>query len=287
MAEGMTKPICGLVMPISSIDGCSEAHWAEVQEIISDAITAAGFEPSLVSSADDVGIIQKRIIQNLYDNPVVVVDVSAKNANVMFELGLRLAFDKPTIIVKDDKTAYSFDTAPIEHLGYPRDLRFSQIVEFKEKLATKIIGTHKAATTDKNYTTFLKHFGEFTVAKLDKKEVTTQEFLLAEMRELRLSIERIERRSEEATTKKEKMPRSLHIDSNGVPTRRVIDYIMSNPTLTSMLIQVGPDDDGSGINIRFDPNVGPVDRRHVADDIRSYILALKELGSPVSGGERK
>jgi len=32
----------------------------------------------------------------------------------MFELGLRLAFDKPAIIVKDDNTSYSFDTAPIE-----------------------------------------------------------------------------------------------------------------------------------------------------------------------------
>jgi len=60
----------------------------------------------------------------------------------MFELGLRLAFDKPTIIVKDDKTTYSFDTAPIEHLEYPRDLRFPRMVEFKSRLKEKIKGTH-------------------------------------------------------------------------------------------------------------------------------------------------
>jgi hypothetical protein len=35
---------------------------------------------------------------------------------------MRLAFDRPTIIVKDDLTTYSFDTSPIEHLEYPRDL---------------------------------------------------------------------------------------------------------------------------------------------------------------------
>ncbi len=125
------KPICGVVMPISAIDGCSESHWSDVHEILAEAIYDAGFEANLVSNADDVGIIQKRIIQNLYDNPVVVCDVSGKNPNVMFELGMRLAFDKPTIIVKDDKTSYSFDTSPIEHLEYPRDLRFSRIVEFK------------------------------------------------------------------------------------------------------------------------------------------------------------
>jgi hypothetical protein len=32
------------------------------------------------------------------------------------DMGLRLAFDKPTIIIKDDKTSYAFDTPPIEHL---------------------------------------------------------------------------------------------------------------------------------------------------------------------------
>ncbi len=113
-------------MPISALDGCSEHHWSEVRGILNDAIREAGFEPRLVSVADDSGVIQKRIVHNLYDDPIVVVDVSGKNANVMLELGMRLAFDKPVIIVKDDATTYSFDTAPIEHLPYPRDLRFTR-----------------------------------------------------------------------------------------------------------------------------------------------------------------
>ena len=125
------KPICGIVMPISAIDGCSEKHWEEVKGILTDAIESAGYEANLVSNADDVGIIQKRIVQNLYDNDIVVCDVSCKNANVMFELGLRLAFDKPTIIVSDTDTNYSFDTSVIEHLMYPRDLNYYKIVDFK------------------------------------------------------------------------------------------------------------------------------------------------------------
>ncbi len=85
-------------MPISASDGCQESHWQDVKGILFEAIQAAGFEANLVSDADEVGIIQKRIIQNLYANPVVVCDVSGKNPNVMFELGIRLAFDKPTSI---------------------------------------------------------------------------------------------------------------------------------------------------------------------------------------------
>ena len=183
---------CGIVMPISAMDGCAETHWSDVLEIITEAVESADFEANLVSNADDVGIIHKRIIQNLYDNPIVVCDVSGKNPNVMFELGLRLAFDKPTIIIKDDKTSYSFDTSAIEHLEYPRDLRFSKIVEFKEKLRDKIKATISKSTSDPNYTTFLKHFGEFKVAKLDKKEVSGQEYLLEEMKSLRYSMRRLE-----------------------------------------------------------------------------------------------
>lgn len=185
-------PVCGVVMPISSIDGCTESHWSDVLDILTEAIEEAGFSANLVSNADDVGIIHKRIIQNLYDNPIVVCDVSGKNPNVMFELGLRLAFDKPTVIVKDDRTTYSFDTSAIEHLEYPRDLRFSRIVEFKQKLAEKIKATHTRATSDPTYTTFLKHFGEFKVAKLDQKEVSGQEYILEELRGVRMALRRLE-----------------------------------------------------------------------------------------------
>lgn len=193
MTQNEEKKICGIVMPISTLDGCSEGHWSDVLEIITEAIEEAGFEGNLVSNADDVGIIQKRIIQNLYENPIVVCDVSGKNPNVMFELGMRLAFDKPTIIIKDDKTSYSFDTSPIEHIEYPRDLRFSRIVDFKSKLAEKIKATFDKSTTDTSYTTFLKHFGEFKVAKIEKKEVPGQEFILDELKNIRVGMRRLER----------------------------------------------------------------------------------------------
>ena len=116
---------------------------------------------------------------------MVVCDISAKNPNVMFELGLRLAFDKPTILVKDDKTSYPFDTGSIEHLTYPRDLRFAKIVEFKNLLAEKIKATYQKATTDKNFTTFLRHFGTFKVAEVKTELVSQDQIILEEMKSLR------------------------------------------------------------------------------------------------------
>jgi len=186
------KKICGIIMPISSIDGCNENHWSEVLSIIQDVIRDIDFKPNLVSNADDAGVIHKRIIQNIYENPVVVCDVSANNPNVMFELGMRLAFDKPTIIVKDNKTKYSFDTSSIEHIEYPRDLRFTDIVYFKNKLKEKILNTYDKSQKDPEYSTFLKHFGTFQVAKIDTKEVAGDVLILDEIRSLRHSISRLE-----------------------------------------------------------------------------------------------
>ena len=181
------KPICGIVMPISAIDDCSVAHWEEVKTILFDAISSAGYEANLVSDADDSGVIQKRIVQNLYSNEIVVCDVSCKNPNVMFELGMRLVFDKPTIIVMDDGTNYSFDTGIIEHLTYPRDLSYFKIVKFKETLRDKIKGTiEKAKKPD--YTTFLKNFGQFTVAKIESREGSINEAILSRLDDMSRQI---------------------------------------------------------------------------------------------------
>lgn len=186
------KPKCGIIMPISPIDGCSAEHWEQVKTIISEAITDAGFEPNLVSDAEDSGIIQKRIVQNIYQNEMMVCDVSCKNANVMFELGMRLAFDKPTIIVMDDSTPYSFDTAPIEHLGYPRDLAYFSILKFKQHLSDKIRATYEAAKQPE-YTTFLKHFGEFKAATIAPKEMKFQDMVFERFEELSSQIRNMSR----------------------------------------------------------------------------------------------
>lgn len=186
-----TKSTCGIVMPISSIDSCSAEHWQDVKTILCKAIIDAGYDPKLVSDADDSGVIQKRIVQNLYDNEIVVCDVSCKNSNVMFELGMRLAFDKPTIIVSDEKTSFSFDTGLIEHLMYPRDLNYFKIIDFQMKLTEKIKGTIEASKKP-DYTTFLKNFGEFKVAKIEGKTGDINDAILEKLDILNSRIEKMQ-----------------------------------------------------------------------------------------------
>lgn len=183
---------CGIVMPIAMMDGYPESHWKDVKRIVESAIENAGFEARLVSDADDIGVIHKRIVQNLYDNPMIVCDISGRNPNVMFELGLRLAFDKPTIIIKDEVTPYSFDTSVIEHLSYPKDLRYHDIEIFKENLKDRIKKTYKAYENDpENYSTFLKNYGEFTTPIINEETVSVDRYVLDAIKGLQVSVSRL------------------------------------------------------------------------------------------------
>ena len=245
--EETATEVCGIVMPISTIDGCAETHWTEVRSIITECIENAGFIANLVSNSDEIGVIQKRIIQNLYENPIIVCDVSGKNPNVMFELGLRLAFDRPTVIIKDSSTSYSFDTSPIEHLEYPRDLRYTAINDFKLKLFDKIKSTYAASKADANYSTFLKHFGEFKVAKITTKEVAPQELILDEIKSLRNLVFNIvkDRNVSEQTSRPDWMYSQGRNETPGEPRFWLMIQISKEdlPSLananTKLMIQLG------------------------------------------------
>ncbi|MFA6921651.1 MAG: hypothetical protein WC216_07380 [Gallionella sp.] len=106
---------------------------------------------------------------------------------------MRLAFDKPTVIIKDDKTDYAFDTGIIEHVPYPRDLRFSRIVTFKTSLAEKVLATYRAAINDPTHSTFLKNFGKFQVANLEESIIPADKLVIEMLTDLQLEVSRLRR----------------------------------------------------------------------------------------------
>ncbi|MCY7670255.1 hypothetical protein MH064_02950 [Bacillus altitudinis] len=167
---------CGIIMPIAAMQGYTAEHWIEVKNILIEStkqIDGIKFKAEIVSNSDgEIDVIHKRIIQNLYNADIVICDISGKNPNVLFELGMRLTFDKPTILIKDDNTDFIFDTGVIEHLTYPKDLRFGNIVSFKKELAKRIKLTYEKAIEDNSFSPFLGNFGEFKVPALKQTNVS-------------------------------------------------------------------------------------------------------------------
>jgi hypothetical protein len=157
------QPICGIIMPISAVDpDYSKEHWSRVRAILEKAIGDAGMKPQPVWENQPNDIIQARILRNLYENELVVCDVSARNANVMLELGMRLSTKKPTILVADDETKLPFDTSVIAHSFYQRDLEYTAISRFLSDLTAAIRQLRKDVSQNR-YVSFVENFPIETV----------------------------------------------------------------------------------------------------------------------------
>jgi hypothetical protein len=168
------KNTCGVVMPISLCDGLDAKHWTDVLSIVEAAATHAGFEARLVSDTFESNLIHKEILQNIYKDELIVCDVSGKNPNVFFELGVRMATQKPTVIIKDNKTAYPFDTGPNRYIEYPRDLRHPEMEKFKANLSASMTKTFAQSAEN----SFIGQLGPFQIPDVESSTVPASEIIL-------------------------------------------------------------------------------------------------------------
>ena len=174
------RPVCGMVRPISdmrhlrgeSVVLVPEGHWLTVHGIVEEAAALVGYRLDLVSNSAQPGVIMTDIIQNLAKLDVVVCDVSCQNANVVLELGLRMAFQKAVVLIKDRETDFAFDVSGIRHITYPRLLSYPDIQKFKAELSEAIRASVQAAKDGR--ATYLEQFGYTEVNELGTRDVTTQ-----------------------------------------------------------------------------------------------------------------
>lgn len=192
VVEANTQPItCGLIMPIAANEVGSVEHWLHVRKIITDALNGTGFQVKMVSDSNEVNVIQNNIVTNIYSNDIVICDVSSRNPNVMFELGMRLTFDKPVVIIKDKDTPYSFDVGNIQHLEYPRSLNYVEIQHFQQALKEKTLST-LAASKVQGYSPFLSHYKIQHVSKVETEVVGRDDYLMSAINEIKSMIEKKE-----------------------------------------------------------------------------------------------
>ena len=107
--------LCFVVMPYGRDE--EEQVWFKgwYQEVIEPAIRTAGYEPTLAAATDAPSLITDEIRSHLAKDPMVVVDLGGvkqeddPNPNVMYELGLRHAFDLPHVIMSWKDQYLPFD----------------------------------------------------------------------------------------------------------------------------------------------------------------------------------
>ncbi len=156
LAEGYTqdakapekKPVCFVIMPISDVPGYEPDHFSRVYEyLLKPAIENAGYRARRADDENKTDYIVIGIIQQLVVADMVLCDLSARNPNVMYELGIRHAFNKPVTLIKDRKTANIFDIQGLRYTEYSDSLR-ADLVENELSGITKALRKTAEANSD-------------------------------------------------------------------------------------------------------------------------------------------
>lgn len=187
------RPICGIIMPISGSDGIyTDSHWARVRLVLEGAIQNAGMKPQAVWEEQSNDVIHARILKNIYENFIVICDVSSRNPNVMLELGMRLSTKKPTVLVADRETTLPFDTSIIGHVFYPRDLEYTETSKFVTTLSATVSELRRQADAG-SYVSFVENFTFETVVPTEVS-VSVSDYHLERLNEIGNAVNRIEER---------------------------------------------------------------------------------------------
>jgi hypothetical protein len=138
-------PNCFIVMPITTPDNALAAyrgdteHFRHVLDVLfAPAVAEIGYAlwPPSAKGSD---LIHDQIVKQLETADLVLCDMSALNANVFFELGIRTALDKPVSLVKDDvTTSIPFDAAVLNYYTYSAALNAWSLKDDVSKLATHL-----------------------------------------------------------------------------------------------------------------------------------------------------
>lgn len=139
---------CFIIMPVTDPEGYDKGHFKKVYEdIFKIACEKAGFNPIRSDEVKQTNLIHLDILQKLIDSPMAICDLSNRNPNVLFELGLRQAFDKPTVLVQEVGTPKIFDISPLRYSEYRKELKYREVLEDQRFIADALIATKDA--TDK------------------------------------------------------------------------------------------------------------------------------------------
>ena len=95
-----TAKTCYVIMPFSKTKTCTEDEWTDIFEsIIKPAVEGGGLGYRCLRSEATTGNIIKKVVNSLYQANVVVADLTDRNPNVFYELGVRHTLKNRTIII--------------------------------------------------------------------------------------------------------------------------------------------------------------------------------------------
>lgn len=196
-------------MPISDPLGYEKGHFERVyKHLIKPACEEAGLTPLRADEVKNTNFIILDILKRVVTADIVICDLSARNPNVLYELGIRQAFDLPVVLIKDRQTDRIFDIQGVRTVDYNESLRIDSVsrdINILVKAISETLDKH-----DKDGSSLIR------LLSLSSAELQPQDNLSQETSVILTALGDISDRLS-------MLERMNHTEKNMVTTRKVID----------------------------------------------------------------
>lgn len=117
--DNIVKKKCFVIMPFSTTKNCTSDEWEDIFEnMIKPAVEKSGYNYSCHKTSLMMGNIIVDILDNLNRSDLVIADLTDRNPNVFYELGVRHALRDSTILITQEIEDIPFDLRPYALIAY-------------------------------------------------------------------------------------------------------------------------------------------------------------------------
>ncbi len=107
--DAPANPTCFYIGPIGAMDSSVRRRSDNVLRHVIEEAAPSGITVVRADMISRDGGITQQIIEYLAQSEIVICDLTGANANVMYELGIRHALDKPTLLICEQGESVPFD----------------------------------------------------------------------------------------------------------------------------------------------------------------------------------
>jgi hypothetical protein len=154
-AKGKFDRTAFVIMPFSEKNIVEKRPSGFFLEVLNTLITQAANEAGFaVETAEQHGsdVIQSTILNRLLKADLVIADITDHNPNVMFELGIRMAKEKPVQLIRAEGTPRIFDVDNMLRVfSYNPNLWATTVQTDRPRLADHIKATWDNKTVNRSY----------------------------------------------------------------------------------------------------------------------------------------
>lgn len=119
--KNMEKERCFIITPIGNKNDEIRRHIDGIIDAVIKPVIENDYEVVVSHKISDLGRISKQIIKEIYNDKLVIANLTTINPNVMYELAFRHSIGKPVVIIAEEGTPLPFDISDERTIFYKND----------------------------------------------------------------------------------------------------------------------------------------------------------------------